>query len=452
MRKSILIVDDEKNTREGIAKFLKSKGYTCFLADNGKNALKILSAQPVDLMITDIRMPALSGMDLIKESKQRYRQIPIIVLTAYGTVELAVEAVKNGADDFLEKPINLYKLDLAIRNILSAKDLYDENAKLKQQLDDRYGLENIIGNSNAMKKVFEIIRQVAPTKATILIQGESGTGKELVAKAIHQLSNRKNQRFVAVHCASLTETLLESELFGHEKGAFTGAVEQRIGRFEQADQGTFFLDEVSEISPVVQVKLLRVLQEQAFERVGGNKSISVDIRLIAATNKNLESEVKEGNFREDLFYRLSVVSINLPPLRNREEDIPLLLRHYLDYFAKENGKSQMEFEPEAVDLLKKYNWPGNIRELRNVIENIVVLSKKSVISKEDLPEKIISYYKNENHRVFESGINIKENEKNLIIKALEQSAGNRTKAAQALGMSRRTLYRKLAQYDLEYRY
>ncbi len=452
MKKSILIVDDEKNTRDGLAKFLKTKDYECLVAENGKKALELLDNQLVDLMITDLRMPSLGGMDLIREAKKRYEDLQIIVLTAYGSVESAVEAVKNGANDFLEKPINLDKLDLTIKNVLSFKDLREENIQLKHQLDKHYGLSNIIGNSSAMKKVFEIITQVAPTRATVLIQGESGTGKELVAKAIHQMSNRKNQKLVTVHCASLSETLLESELFGHEKGAFTGATEQRIGRFEQADKGTFFLDEISEISPAVQVKLLRVIQEQSFERVGGNKNLKVDIRLIAATNKDLETEVNMGNFREDLFYRLSVVTINLPPLREREEDIPLLLNFYLREFAEENNKWPMEFQPDALKLLQNYNWPGNIRELRNLIENIVVLAKTNLISVDTLPEKIVNFQKNMEILEPKPGINIKENEKNLIIKALKQSDGNRTKAAESLGLSRRTLYRKLTQYGIESQY
>lgn len=452
MKKSILIVDDEKNTRDGLAKFLKTKDYECLVAENGKKALELLDNQLVDLMITDLRMPSLGGMDLIREAKKRYEDLQIIVLTAYGSVESAVEAVKNGANDFLEKPINLDKLDLTIKNVLSFKDLREENIQLKHQLDKHYGLSNIIGNSSAMKKVFEIITQVAPTRATVLIQGESGTGKELVAKAIHQMSNRKNQKLVTVHCASLSETLLESELFGHEKGAFTGATEQRIGRFEQADKGTFFLDEISEISPAVQVKLLRVIQEQSFERVGGNKNLKVDIRLIAATNKDLETEVNMGNFREDLFYRLSVVTINLPPLREREEDIPLLLNFYLREFAEENDKWPMEFQPDALKLLQNYNWPGNIRELRNLIENIVVLAKTNLISVDTLPEKIVNFQKNMEILEPKPGINIKENEKNLIIKALKQSDGNRTKAAESLGLSRRTLYRKLTQYGIESQY
>lgn len=452
MKKSILIVDDEKNTRDGLAKFLKTKDYECLVAENGKKALELLDNQLVDLMITDLRMPSLGGMDLIREAKKRYEDLQIIVLTAYGSVESAVEAVKNGANDFLEKPINLDKLDLTIKNVLSFKDLREENIQLKHQLDKHYGLSNIIGNSSAMKKVFEIITQVAPTRATVLIQGESGTGKELVAKAIHQMSNRKNQKLVTVHCASLSETLLESELFGHEKGAFTGATEQRIGRFEQADKGTFFLDEISEISPAVQVKLLRVIQEQSFERVGGNKNLKVDIRLIAATNKDLETEVNKGNFREDLFYRLSVVTINLPPLREREEDIPLLLNFYLREFAEENNKWPMEFQLDALKLLQNYNWPGNIRELRNLIENIVVLAKTNLISVDTLPEKIVNFQKNMEILEPKPGINIKENEKKLIIKALKQSDGNRTKAAESLGLSRRTLYRKLTQYGIESQY
>ncbi len=454
-KKNILIVDDEKNTRDGIAKFLRLKDFQCLIAEDGSQAIKTLKAEQVDLILTDLRMPVMGGMDLLLKAKNLAPDTPIVVLTAYGSVESAVEAVKRGAADFLTKPINLDKLLITITRILDNKDLKEENVLLQKRLDEKYGLENIIGTSDKMQRVFDLIRQVAPSKATVLIQGESGTGKELVAHAIHQLSPRKSNAFVAVHCASLSGTLLESELFGHEKGSFTGAVSQRIGRFEFADQGTLFLDEVSEIAMPVQVKLLRVLQEQAFERVGGIKTIPVDIRLLAASNKNLEQEVKDQKFREDLFYRLNVVTINLPPLRERKEDIPLLIKYYLDIFVKENNRSPLFIDPQVLKILQQYNWPGNIRELRNCIENMVVLTRGDHISLAEVPDKILSYLDGEtasesaDHQPPASEFNIKDTERTLIVKALKENNSNRTKAAQALGLSRRTLYRKLEKYGLE---
>ncbi len=461
MNNRILIVDDERNTREGIAKYLKMKGFVCTLADNGQSALEALEHHSADLVLTDLRMPKLGGMDLIKRIKSDYPSVKIVVLTAYGSVESAVEAVKRGADDFLTKPINLDKLYITVQKILDNKRLAEENIILRRQLNDKFGLENIIGNSAKMNRVYDIIKQVAPSRATVLIQGESGTGKELVARAIHQLSPRSAYPFVPVHCAALSDTLLESELFGHEKGAFTGAIEQRVGRFEKADKGTLFLDEVSEISPEVQVKLLRVLQEQVFERVGGAKTLKVDIRVVAATNKELESQMRQHKFREDLFYRLSVVTITVPPLRQRVDDIPLLVKHYLDFFAKENNRHNMWIEPDVLTALQHYPWPGNVRELRNCMENMVVLAKKDCITIDDLPDKIknsISVYPStyltgtEQPATFHADKNtldIHRHEKNLILRALREHNGNRTQAAKALGFSRRTLYRKLEKYNIE---
>ncbi|RJP59166.1 MAG: sigma-54-dependent Fis family transcriptional regulator [Candidatus Auribacter fodinae] len=448
-KNSILIVDDEKNTREGIARFLRLKDFNCHMAGTGKEALELLQNNAVDIVLTDLRMPAMGGMDLINALQQNYPEIKIVVLTAYGSVETAVEAVKRGADDFLTKPINLDKLYITISKIIDNKMLKEENQQLKQQLDAKYGLKNIIGTSEPMQRIFDIIKQVAPSRATVLIQGESGTGKELIAQAIHQLSPRKNYAFVPVHCAALSDSLLESELFGHEKGAFTGAIEQRVGRFEQADKGTLFLDEISEVSSAVQVKLLRVLQEQIFERVGSTKPISVDLRVVAATNKILEEEVHSNKFREDLFYRLNVVTINMPPLRERKDDIPLLIKHYLDIFCRENNREPIHFDLPAINVLQEYSWPGNIRQLRNLIENIVVLSRNNVIKVTDLPERIIR----NNETALSAGdttsaMNIRENEKNLIIRALKDTNGNRTEAAKLLGMSRRTLYRKMEGFNI----
>jgi DNA-binding NtrC family response regulator len=370
-----------------------------------------------------------------------------IILTAYGDVDIAVEAMKQGATDFMTKPINLDKLELILGRVLKAKQIELENERLKVQLDDRYGLENIIGRSAAMQEVFDTIRQVAASRATVLIQGESGTGKELVAKAIHQLSPRSSGPFVAVHCAALSENLLESELFGHEKGAFTGAMERRVGRFEKADGGSLFLDEISEIDASVQVKILRALEERQVERVGGDTPVDVDTRLIAATNRDLKDMVDQGDFREDLFYRLYVVVITLPPLRERQDDILLLLNHYLAVFNEENGKQIEGFTPAAYEMLSSYKWPGNIRELRNLVERMVVLARGSQIDIKDIPAQVREVAGGTEVRI-DADLTVDEMEKRMIMQALEKTGGNRTKAAEKLGISRRTLHRKLNQYGL----
>ncbi|MCB1195740.1 sigma-54-dependent Fis family transcriptional regulator [bacterium] len=449
--KTILIVDDEKNTLAGLTRFLKSHDFNCIQAENGKEALDCINAFPIDLLITDLRMPVLSGMDLITHIQTVSKSIPIIVLTAYGTVETAVECLKKGASDFLTKPINLDKLLVTVNHILENYQLREENAQLRRQISNKYGLENIIGNSAAMQKVYDTVKQVAPSRATVLIQGESGTGKELVAKAIHQLSTRKDHPFVPVHCAALTENLLLSELFGHERGAFTGALEKRTGRFEQADKGSIFLDEVSEINMDIQVKLLRVIQEQAFERVGGTKTIHVDLRFIAATNKDLEQQMRQNLFREDLFYRLNVVTVNLPPLRERTEDIPLLLTHYLKVFKNENNRPVLSFSQEVVKILTAYSWPGNVRELRNCIENMVVLSKNDILLKEDIPLKILNNDTSipQITTLIPQITTLQSSERNQIEKVLQECSGNRVKAAQMLGISRRTLYRKIERYGIK---
>ena len=448
MNETILIVDDEASTREGLAKALKLSGYEILLAKDGYEALEILQKKNADLMLTDLRMGGMGGLQLIEETKKINPLLKIIVFTAYGTIETAVEAMKRGAYDFISKPINLDALEIVLNRTLETQRIENENTLLKQQLNKKIGFESIVGESQKMKDIFELIRQVAPTKASVLVQGESGTGKELIAQALHQLSPSKNKPFIALHCAALSENLLESELFGHEKGAFTGAFERHIGRFEKADGGTLFLDEISEISPKIQVKLLRVLQEKTFERVGGNQTIKVDVRVISATNTDLKKKVDEGLFREDLFYRLHVVYIQIPPLRERKDDIPLLVQHFLKEASQDNQKKVDSISPKAIEILMEYDWPGNIRELKNCIQSMVVLSKKNELGISDIPLAVRNHKKN-TPSYLSSGIPMKQAEKNIIIQTLNSTRFNKTKAAKILGISRRTLHRKINEYSLE---
>ncbi len=440
----ILIVDDEKNTREGLARALR-RSYEVLVAESGSAALNILSERPVDVMLSDLRMPGMDGMTLMQRALAGSPQLVCILLTAYGNIETAVEAMRRGATDFLTKPVNLEQLELVLQRVLRSRRAETENRQLHEQLDSKFGIENIIGNSPEMQQVFDTVRQVAASRATVLIQGESGTGKELVAKAIHRLSPRKHGAFIPVHCAALSSTLLESELFGHEKGAFTGAAERRKGRFELADGGSLFLDEIGEIDASVQVKILRALEERRFERVGGQESIDVDTRLIAATNRDLKKMVAEGKFREDLYYRLYVVMIHLPALRERKSDIPLLLKHFLTVFNQENGRTIEGFSPDALDLLTAYPWPGNVRELRNVVEQMVVLSRSQRISARDLPVHVREAGGPDGTLQTGNGT-LEEMEKQAILLALKETGGNRTHAADKLGISRRTLHRKIATY------
>ncbi|MBQ7666579.1 MAG: sigma-54-dependent Fis family transcriptional regulator, partial [Kiritimatiellae bacterium] len=384
---SILVVDDERNTREGLARALKPS-WRVSTADSASAALAQIEAEAPDVMLSDVRMPGDDGLALLKRVRERYPAVVCIMLTAYGSVETAVEAMKLGAQNFLTKPVNLDQLDMVLAQAVRARDLERENRDLRQRLDKRYGMDGIVGSSPAMEALFDTIRQVAPTQATVLIEGASGTGKELVAQAIHHLSQRSAGPFVAVHCAALSPTLLESELFGHEKGAFTNALSQRKGRFELAQGGTLFLDEVGEIAPEVQVKLLRVLETRSFERVGGTETLEADIRIVAATNRDLAAEVAAGRFREDLYFRLNVVEIKMPPLASRTSDIPLLCNHYLKIFADANGKEIAGIEPAAMALLQTYPWPGNVRELRNAMERLVVFSRGGAITAADIPAGI----------------------------------------------------------------
>src|SRR5712671_5327833 len=385
LQPTVLIVDDEKHTRDGLRRLLEND-YDVYVAADIASAMNVLEREPIDLLLTDLRLGNEDGMQLIDRALKMPQPPICIMMTAYGSVDTAVEAMKRGAYDFVTKPLNLDKVEMLIARALRDSKLEQENQSLRQQVDERYGLEDMIGDSPALHEVLDTIRQVAPSSANVLIEGESGTGKELAAHAIHNLSRRKKAKFVTVHCAALSPQLLESELFGHEKGAFTGAYERRIGRFEEANGGTIFLDEMAEIDPSTQVKLLRVMSEgRAFERVGANQTLRADVRLIAATNKNLEQLVREGKFRDDLFFRLNVVRITMPPLRERKEDIPILVRGFLRHFCKENNKPLLDLAPDAMDALLTYDWPGNVRELRTAIEHGVVMATGPKITLRDLP-------------------------------------------------------------------
>ena len=449
----ILVVDDDKNTRDGLQKALQ-RHYAVKTAESAEAAQAILAADPgVDVMLSDLRMPGTDGLALLRRVSAQHPQTICILLTAYGSVETAVEAMKQGAYDFLTKPINLDHLDMLVARAIKSRDLEKKVETLEIQLNEKFGMENIIGESPVMRQVFEIIQQTAPTQAAVLIQGSSGTGKELVAQAIHRLSTRAKGPFVAVHCAALSPTLLESELFGHEKGAFTGAIAQRKGRFEIADGGTLFLDEISEIDPSIQVKLLRVLEEHAFERVGGEETIKTDIRVIAATNRDLRAYVDQGKFREDLFFRLNVVDILLPPLCERTGDIPLLADRFLKEYCERNGKRIEGLTPDALSLLTAYAWPGNVRELRNAMEKMVVLARSDRLSARDVPPNIREAVKghaavSSRAPVLTSG-SLADTERRKIIAVLEKNGGNRTRAADELGISRRTLHRKLRDYKAQ---
>jgi len=447
MPATILIVEDEKNTREGLALAFR-EDYDIYEAANAEEAFRLMDAEVFDIILTDLRMAGKSGLSVIEKAMTLPNKPFCIMMTAYGSVETAVEAMKRGAYDFLTKPVSLEKLEIIIKRALKSKEIEKENLVLHERLDDKYKLNTkIIGNAVSLQKSLKQLEQVAPTKATILLQGETGTGKELFAQMLHQNSLRARKPFIAVHCAALPANLLESELFGHEKGAFTGATQKRIGRFEAADGGTLFLDEIGEIDLSMQVKLLRFLETKTFEPLGTSKTVSVDVRLICATNRNLEQMVKKGDFREDLYYRLNVIKIHLPSLRERISDIPILLDYYISLYSKENGVKAARLSTEAIEILKNYGWPGNIRELRNFCEHLVIMKQGQVIAGKDLESH---FYQSSSSSEPVAPLSLKENEKNLFQSALARAKGNRTLAAEILGISRRTLQRKLEKWpDLD---
>ena len=460
MKPIILIVDDEKHTREGLRDSLED-AFDVYIAADSSGALGVLERESVDLVLTDLRLGGEGGMELIDQILALPHPPIVIMMTAYGSVDIAVEAMKRGAYDFVAKPLNIDRLEILIRRALRSRKVEREVVELHHQVDKKFGLERLLGSSPAMEEVFATIKQVAPTRATVLIQGGSGTGKELVAQALHTLSGRPKAKFVAVHCAALSPQLLESELFGHERGAFTGAVERRIGRFEQANGGTLFLDEIGEIDPSTQVKLLRVLgEERTFERVGGNTPIKVDVRLVSATNKNLEDLVRQEKFRADLFFRLSVVPITLPLLSQRQEDIPILVAAFLKSFSEENQKPLPTLTPDAMQAILDHHWPGNVRELRTAIEHGVVMAKNGQITLKDLPAGLRSpspipttppptpHPAPPPLSLTPDHFNLHNTEHRLIIQALEKTAGNVTRAAEQLGISRRTLHRKIKELKI----
>lgn len=448
MKFKILIIDDEKNIREGLQMALEDEGYEVLTAEDGTAGLQKALSEVVDLVITDLRMPGVGGQDILRRVTSETPGVPVIVLTGHGTVETAVEAMRMGAYDFLTKPLDLDRLSLLVKRALQNRELVLQHRELVEQMQSDKAFEHIIGKSAAMEHVFEMIRKVAPSRASVLITGESGAGKELIANAIHNLSPRKNKSYIKVHCAALAESLLESELFGHEKGAYTGALTQKRGRFELADGGTIFLDEIGEINQNLQIKILRVLQEKQFERVGGEKPITVDTRLITATNRDLEKEVADGTFRSDLYYRLNVVHIRVPPLRERKEDLPLLIAAFIKEFTEENAKTISGIEPKARAALYAYDWPGNIRQLRNCLESAVVMSSDEIIRLSDLPDPIREAEQRSCIRI-QMGTSLAEAERHIIMETLAAHNGNKSKTADILGIGRKTLHRKLDEFTAE---
>ena len=442
MKFRLLVVDDEKNIREGLAAGLELDGLDVETASDGNEGLKRFLKGDIDLVISDLRMPGLSGIELLRKIQAETPGTPIILLTGHGTVETAVEAMRLGAWDFLTKPVNIDHLSLLVKQALDNRQLVLKHRQLLDELDHHKRFRTIIGNSPAMRRVFDTINRAAPTKASILITGESGVGKELVADAIHGLSPRKDGPLIKVHCAALAASLLESELFGHEKGAFTGAAARKRGRFELANEGTLFLDEIGEIDQNMQIKLLRVLQEKKFERVGGEETIETDVRIVAATNKDLKKEIAKGNFREDLYFRLNVVNIHVPPLRERKDDLPLLITSFLKEFAEENGKNIEGINDKVRSRLYTYDWPGNVRELRNCIESAVVMSRGNLITDEDLPPGLRSSG-DEGWIRIPLGTSMEEAEKIIVRETVSAQKGNKTRAAEILGIGRKTLHRKL---------
>jgi two-component system response regulator HydG len=448
----ILIVDDDPGHLVSVKTIVRSWGYDVETADDGRGAVDVVKSTPVDLILMDVRMTRMSGIEALGQIKAYNPTIPVIVMTAYSSVDSAVEAIKSGAYDYLIKPLDFEVLKLTIERASEHAGLKEENRVLKENLSSDYDISNIIGRSQPMKKLLEMMSMIAPSEATVLISGDSGTGKELIARSLHFNSLRKDNALVVVNCAAITETLLESELFGHEKGSFTGAGKRREGRFMQADQGTIFLDEIGETSATMQAKLLRVLQEKEIQRVGGEETLKVDVRIIAATNRDLEKGVAEGNFREDLFYRLNVMPLHVPPLKNRREDIPLLAQHFLKKYADKNRKAIKGFVPLAMDMLVNHDWPGNVRELENAIERAVILATGEHITEAQLPLGIMEQYEGLEirstgaARILDGTHSLEDIEKEAILAALDASHGNKAEAARRLGVTRKTLHNKLKTY------
>src|SRR5688572_15750735 len=450
----VLIIDDETGSRESMAMAIAKAGLPVRTFDDARAALQYLEQNPgPNLALCDLRMPGMDGIEFLQQVRQRQLDLGVVLITAYGSIESAVEAMRVGADDYLTKPVDLYELRKRVTNLLENRRLKEEVTELRQMLDKRFGFESIVGRSAPMERLFEQMKLVAPTRSTVLVIGESGTGKELVANALHHASPRRDQRFLAINCGAIPSDILESELFGHERGAFTGAVARKIGKFELAHRGTLFLDEISELYPELQVKLLRVLEERQVMRVGGSELIEVDFRLIAATNRDLEKEVAEGRFREDLYYRLKVVTLRIPPLRERISDLQPLAEHFLDIFCQEHGKAPKQFSTQTLEMLMRFPWPGNVRQLRNVIESAVIFHQGEEIQPADLPIEV-----RESPAVASGGPvqmaageprTMADIERQAILETLERTGGHRAKAADLLGIGLRTLQRKLKEYKDE---
>jgi DNA-binding NtrC family response regulator len=452
---NILVIDDVLSVRQSLQEILGAEGYEVETAADGESGLQRVKDQPFDLVLTDLALPGLGGMDILKYLVRHQPECSCIIITGYGTIQNSVAAMRLGAFDYLCKPVDPQELRLVVSRALEHRRLKRENLQLKKQLHKRYGFANIVGNSDAITQVFELIKKVADTDSTVLVLGESGTGKELINRAIHYNSLRREGPLIPVNCAAIPEELLESELFGHERGAFTHAVRTRIGRFEQASGGTIFLDEIADMSPSLQVKILRVLQDRSFERIGGVKTIKVDIRVIAATNQDLEEMVRRGRFREDLYYRLNVIPIRVPPLRERVADIPLLVQHFLHEFSRKKKKPNKRLCPEAMDLLLSYSWPGNIRELENLMERMVILSEGDEIQVSELPERFRSKpaaATAKSQEIPDQGIHltaaVQEFERDLILKALDKSNWVKSRAAQLLNLNRTTLLEKMKKQNI----
>jgi len=455
-RGKILLIDDSPDILTHLSEYLKNEGYEVESSTDGEKAISMIERKCYDIIFTDLMMPNIDGMEVLKYVTQHSRDSICMILTGYGTIKNAVEAVKLGAFDYLTKPVKMDEILITLKRALEFRDLKRENQNLKNQLKKKYKFENIIGDSEKMHQIFETIEKVADTDSTILILGESGTGKELIAKAIHYNSYRREGPFIPVNCAAIPSELLESELFGHEKGAFTNAIRTRIGRFELANGGTVFLDEIGDMSPNLQSKLLRVLQERQFERIGGVKTVKIDIRIIAATHQDLKVAVEQGRFRQDLYYRLNVIPIRVPPLRERKSDIPLLVHHFLNHFNRSKKRKIQGIHNEALNRLMEYHWPGNVRELENIIERIVILTNNDSITVQDLPEKIQSLSLDEQTPLFEipeEGISLdnalNEFEKRLILQALNKTGWIKNKAAQLLNLNRTTLIEKIKRQNLQ---
>ena len=447
--KRVLVIDDEERSRDAMAEFLESSGYRVSCAESFDQAVGILADDRVNVVVTDLKMPNGDGMSVLKHVKEIDRSVGVILATGYGTVENAVSAMREGADHYLIKPINLKELRISVDRIIERQTLLAENLALKKRLNDKYSFPNLIGNSTSIQDIIDKINQIAASSANILLTGESGTGKGVVANIIHQNSPRHEGPFVSLNCAALSQGVLESELFGHERGAFSGAVSQKKGRFELADGGTLFLDEVSEIPAAVQVKLLNVLEEREFMRVGGEREIRVDIRLLAATNKDLERLVAEKKFRDDLYYRLQVVTMSIPPLRERREDIPLLVSHFIGESSHANDRSIDGISKEAMDMLIRYDWPGNVRELKNTVESMVILTTKDNLEVSDIPERTLRATGEKKDFEIRSGMSLQEIEREVICKTLKDNGYIRERTAEVLEISTRTLYRKIKEYGLE---